>query len=646
VDFSKNVFGGFSFHNKNLISDESKVIFVSDMFVSDYTGGAELTLQALIDACPFDYDKVNSKDVSLPVLEKGKDKYWIFGNISALDANLFPTIVANLQYSIIEFDYKFCRYRSIEKHQEVEGKSCDCHDEMWGKMISAFFYGSRSLWWMSEKQMKIHHDRFPFYSEKHNTVLSSVFDDNFFARVKLLNEKYKDNKNDAWVVLGSTSWIKGAEECKEWCEENNKRCEEVWNLPYNELLEKLAQCAGLVFLPKGGDTCPRIVIEAKMLGCDLHLNENVQHKDEIWFDTEDPFDTEAYLYASRSRFWNGIRSDMEYKPTISGYTTTLNCNKHNYPWRQTIRSLLGFCDEVVVVDGGSDDGTWSELQEWSSEEENLKVYQQERDWSHKRFAVFDGAQKAVARSLCTKEFCWQMDCDEVVDDDHFHLIKGISKNFPSNADLLALPVIEYWGGEEKIRFDVNPWKWRLSKNKPYITHGIPANLRKFDENGDLYSAPGSDGCDYIRNDNYEQIPFATFVTQDVENARQMCANNEDARNAYQAWLNHVCATMPIVHHFSWWNLERKIKTYRDYWGKHWKSLFDQEVVDTPKNNMMFDCKWEDVSDEMIKERAKSMKKKLGGWIWHNKWDGEQETHHISLNINLPKIIKEWPGFKQ
>jgi hypothetical protein len=41
-----------------------------------------------------------------------------------------------------------------------------------------------------------------------------------------------------------------------------------------------------------------------------------------------------------------------------------------------------------------------------------------------------------------------------------------------------------------------------------------------------------------------------------------------------------------------------------------------------------------------------MKKKLGGWIWHNKWDGEQETHHISLNINLPKIIKEWPGFKQ
>jgi len=645
VDFSKNVFGGFSFHNKNLISDESKVIFVSDMFVSDYTGGAELTLQALIDECPVEHDKVNSKDVSIQVLEEGKDKYWIFGNIAALDHSLFPTIVGNLQYSIVEFDYKFCKYRSVEKHLEIEAKICDCHDQMWGKMMSAFFYGARSLWWMSEKQMKTHHERFPFYGERHNTVLSSVFDNDFFATVKLLNKKYEGKKNDKWIVLGSTSWIKGVEDCKKWCEENDKEYEEVWNLPYNELLEKLAQSEGLVFLPKGGDTCPRIVIEAKMLNCELALNENVQHKDELWFNTNDRLDTESYLYAARSRFWNGIKSDMEYSPKISGYTTTLNCNRHNYPWRQTIKSLLGFCSEVVVVDGGSDDGTWEELQEWSEKNDSLKTYRQERDWDHKRFAVFDGAQKALARSLCTQEFCWQMDCDEVVDKSHYLLIKDICKNFPSSTDLIALPVIEYWGGPEKIRFDVNPWKWRLSRNKPYITHGIPASLRQFDQKGDLYSAQGSDGCDYIRNDNYEPVPFGTFVTADVEQARQMSSSDENARKAYEGWLNQVCNAFPVVHHFSWWNLERKIKTYRDYWGKHWKSLFDKEVVDTPENNMMFDSKWEDVTEDMIHERAKLMKEKLGGWIWHTKWDGKKETGHLSLDIKLPDNIQDWSGFK-
>ena len=628
------------------ITEEVKVVFVSDMFADDYTGGAELTFQGLVDSCPFESVCIHSKNVNMQTLQEGHQKYWVFGNIAALDHNLIPTIVANIKYSIVEFDYKFCRYRSLEKHLEVEKTPCDCHNEMWGKLISSFFYGAQSMWWMSEKQMNIHHDRFPFYSERVNVVLSSVFDDAFFAKVKILNEKYEGKKNNKWIVLGSSSWIKGVDDCKQWCEENNKEYELVWGLPYDELLEKLAQSEGLVFLPKGGDTCPRIVIEAKLLGCKLHLNENVQHKNEIWFDTEDRFDTEAYLYAARSRFWNAMKAQMEYSPTLSGYTTVYNCIHHNYPWRETIKSLLGFCDEVVVVDGGSDDGTWEELSAWAEGEDKLVAHRNERDWNHKRFAVFDGAQKALARALCTKDFCWQMDCDEVVDVSDYEKIKNICNNFPKDTDLIALPVIEYWGGEEKVRFDVNPWKWRLSRNKPHITHGIPHELRKFDDDGQLYSEQGSDGCDYVRNDSYQRIPFGTFVTPDVESARLQCQENPQAREAYQGWIENVCQTFPAVHHFSWWNLERKIKTYRDYWGKHWKSLFDKEVVDTPENNMMFDQKWSDVTDEMIRERAVLMKEKLGGWIWHSKWDGEKETHHINPNIKFPDIIKEWSGYKK
>ena len=65
----------------------------------------------------------------------------------------------------------------------------------------------------------------------------------------------------------------------------------------------------------------------------------------------------------------------------------------------------------------------------------------------------------------------------------FDKIKNLVNNFPKNVELIALPVIEYWGGPEKVRLDVNPWKWRLSRNLPHITHGIPANLRKFDKDG-------------------------------------------------------------------------------------------------------------------------------------------------------------------
>ncbi len=624
----------------NKIPDNCDVVFVADMFADQYAGGAELTTQALLDACPLNLHKIQSKNVTMEILESGKEKFWVFGNFSGMDMNLIPSIVANLSYAVVEYDYKFCRYRSPEKHETAENQKCDCHNEIHGKMVSAFYYGAKSLWWMSEVQMNLYHERFPFLRERENTVLSSVFDDQFFINAKILREKYSE-KNEKWAILGSNSWIKGVEEAKQWCEENGHEYEVFWGLPYDKLLESLAQCKGLVFLPLGGDTCPRMVIEAKLLGLEMHLNENVQHKDELWFDTDDLEDTESYLYSARNRFWDGIKSNMIFQSSLSGYTTTKDCISQNYPWEQCIESLLGFCDEVVVVDGGSTDGTWEKLSEWSEKEDKLLVHQETRDWDHERFAVFDGLQKALARSLCTSNFCWQQDCDEVVHEDDYEKIKEICKSFPNELDLIAMPVIEYWGGPEKIRADVYPWKWRISRNKPYITHGIPGHLRKFDEEGFVYSSPGSDGCDYIRSDNFEVVPCGNFYTQDVENARQNCNINEQAKLAYQGWFNQVVNSFPPVYHFSWWDLERKIKTYRDYWGKHWKSLYNESKEDTSENNMMFDMPWSEVTDKMVADRAKLMKEKLGGWIWHTKWDGKEETTHITCNRNLPEIMKKW-----
>ena len=42
---------------------------------------------------------------------------------------LIPTIVANMKYSVIEYDYKFCKFRSIEKHKMSTGEDCDCHGD-------------------------------------------------------------------------------------------------------------------------------------------------------------------------------------------------------------------------------------------------------------------------------------------------------------------------------------------------------------------------------------------------------------------------------------------------------------------------------------------------------------------------------------
>lgn len=623
----------------NILNESTEIVFVADLFESDYAGGAEMTSEALISSSPFKIQKIYSKDVNLSLLNKGSHLHWIFGNFSQLNPELIPSIVANLKYSVLEYDYKYCKYRSPEKHKSAEAHDCDCHDQMNGKLISAFYYGARSLWWMSEKQKDRYLSLFPFLSEKDSIVLSSVFSKHTLGTLQTLRSGVKDEECKGWIVLGSQSWVKGFEAAKKWCEDNGKDYEVVWNLPYDQLLAKLASAEGFVYLPAGADTCPRMVIEAKLLGCKLELNDDVQHKDEEWFATEDLQSIHDYLYTAPELFWKAIRKIMNKKPTISGYITTYNCEKQGYPYTQSIASMLPFCDEVCVVDGGSTDGTWEKLLSLQSNNEKIKVKKIERDWNHPRFAVFDGMQKAEARAMCTSDFCWQMDSDEIVHENDAHKIIDICSKFPAGIELISLPVVEYWGGPSKVRVDIQPWKWRLSRNATHITHGIPMALRKFDNEGCLYADQGTDGCDIIHKVTGEPIQHLTFHSPESERVRLAAINgNVEALSVYEDWFNRIINSLPGVYHYSWYDMARKMRLYRDYWTRHWNSLYGGSLDDTADNNMMFDLPWSQVSEEMIEARAKELSEKTGGWIWHRKWNGTK-VPHMTVNSKEPSYEK-------
>jgi len=310
--------------------------------------------------------------------------------------------------------------------------------------------------------------------------------------------------------------------------------------------------------------------------------------------------------------------------TISGYTTTYNCFNLGIPFEQSIRSFLGFCDEVVVLDGCSDDGTHEKLLELQQEfgEGKLQVYQNEFDLTD---PSIDGSQKSFARALCQHEFLIQFDGDEIANEDDYNKWKMITKRFPKDADILHLPVVELWGDLEHATGRHHAWKWRMSRNKPEITHGINKNARLTnEETGMVYAKKGkSDGCEMINAMTLEMLPHVGFYNSRFEIARLQMPEE------YANGMNEIFDKLPSVWHTSWLDLPNKVKQLQPggMWDRLWSLLFQEEAqnrfpgVDFSKQGEV---------DDLVRELYVS-----GGET------SDQVKYKFELRKKAPKLLQEW-----
>ena len=107
---------------------------------------------------------------------------------------------------------------------------------------------------------------------------------------------------------------------------------------------------------------------------------------------------------------------------------------------------------------------------------------------------------------------------------------------------------------------------------------------------------------------------------------------------FKKWFENAINELPGVHHYSWFNIERKIKTYKNYWSRHWQSLYDIEQKDSIENNMFFDKEWKNVTEKDIKRLAEKLKSDTGGWIFHRKINFNKPTPHLKIDRKQPKIM--------
>lgn len=269
----------------------------------------------------------------------------------------------------------------------------------------------------------------------------------------------------------------------------------------------------------------------------------------------------------------------EIYPTISAYVTTYNCLSGGYPIEQAIKSFA-WADQLVIVDGGSDDGTKDLLDRLKSELSNLEVYDIPIDWDA---PGKDGIQKAMARAMTTSKFVIQFDADEICLGSH-QKWKKIAKDMADGVDIVDLMVLEPFGSRTNLRLNKehNPMKWRVFRNKPEITHGIPKHDRLL-RDGKVYSKGGSDGCFPIHV--VTEMLYPSRPHQSALGARALYGFERPAE-----YKDFICERLkdgtPMVLHLGHVNLFDKIVAYLFSWHDWWCDLYGKDRDDL-NNNLYF-----------------------------------------------------------
>ena len=177
---------------------------------------------------------------------------------------------------------------------------------------------------------------------------------------------------------------------------------------------------------------------------------------------------------------------------VSSYLVTDRSCQNGRPLEICLEMLGEFCDQVVVIDAGSDDGTWELLESWRRrhawlETERREVDRSQQGWAH----ALSYELPAAARAMCDGEYCWHASPNELPSDDVAERIDELIASIPKDAIALALPRHAPWRDLAHMTLAC-PMRVCLSRNVPEATHGVVLAERRWTHDGRLYVAEPAD----------------------------------------------------------------------------------------------------------------------------------------------------------
>lgn len=146
---------------------------------------------------------------------------------------------------------------------------------------------------------------------------------------------------------------------------------------------------------------------------------------------------------------------------ISGFMVVKNVLKQGYPFVEAISSALPICDEFLISDGYSEDGTYDIIQRIARINPKIKVFQ--FSWPNKKNSTVLSDITNMARARCRYDYIFYLQANEIIHEQSAAYIKAIPRIFPQ-VDTFSFPFIQLL---DKYKIAEN-FRLRLAKNYPSI----------------------------------------------------------------------------------------------------------------------------------------------------------------------------------
>jgi hypothetical protein len=239
----------------------SDIVYVSDFFLDETVGGAELVDNTIMWhlSKEFKVSKVKSRNLILD-----RSKFYVLSNLSQIDAKTLDLLVnGGYKYIIIEHDYKIHHTRhpwrfkdsiiprnerinyNLYKNAKRVFTQTDDHTDIFlrNDVYASFFSFGVSVW-----------------SEDELGILTSL---------QSPSPMYRE-----YAIIDSPNVIKNTKGAIDFCTTQKLDYRLIRQQKYKDFLHELSKYPTLVFFPMARETCCRLLVEARCLGLNVLTSEN------------------------------------------------------------------------------------------------------------------------------------------------------------------------------------------------------------------------------------------------------------------------------------------------------------------------------------------------------------------------------------